>query len=92
MNSDLGKSTAVCQPWFTTQMDLIPGVGWSDQRWLCKRLESLAHDPQSVREFGIDVVTRLCQRLLEHGAPGLHFYTMNSAEPVRTIWTRLGLG
>jgi len=61
-------------------------------RWLCKRLESLAHDPQSVREFGIDVVTRLCQRLLEHGAPGLHFYTMNSAEPVRTIWTRLGLG
>jgi len=52
MNSDLGKSTAVCQPWFTTQMDLIPGVGWSDQRWLCKRLESLAHDPQSVREFG----------------------------------------
>jgi len=61
-------------------------------RWLRKRVEGLAHDPQSVREFGIDVVTRLCRRLLEHGAPGLHFYTMNSAEPVRTIWTRLGLG
>jgi methylenetetrahydrofolate reductase (NADPH) len=45
-----------------------------------------------VRAFGSDVVTRLCQRLLELGAPGLHFYTMNSAEPVRTIWTRLGLG
>jgi methylenetetrahydrofolate reductase (NADPH) len=61
-------------------------------RWLRKRLEGLAHDPQSVRAFGVDVVTRLCQRLLELGAPGLHFYTMNSAEPVRTIWTRLGLG
>jgi methylenetetrahydrofolate reductase (NADPH) len=60
-------------------------------RWLRKRVEGLAHDPQSVREFGIDVVTRLCRRLLEHGAPGLHFYTMNRAEPVRTIWTRLGL-
>ena len=61
-------------------------------RWLSKRLEGLAHDPQSLLAFGADVVTRLCQRLLELGAPGLHFYTMNSAEPVRTIWTRLGLG
>jgi methylenetetrahydrofolate reductase (NADPH) len=61
-------------------------------RWLRKRMDDLAHDPQSVRAFGVEVVTRLCQRLLELGAPGLHFYTMNSAEPVRTIWTRLGLG
>jgi methylenetetrahydrofolate reductase (NADPH) len=60
-------------------------------RWLRKRLEGLVHDPRSAREFGVEVVTRLCQRLLELGAPGLHFYTMNSAEPVRTIWTRLGL-
>jgi len=61
-------------------------------RWLRKRVEGLAPDPRSAGEFGIDVVTRLCRRLLEVGAPGLHFYTMNSAEPVRTIWTRLGLG
>jgi len=61
-------------------------------RWLHRRLEGLAHDPQSLQAFGADVVTRLCQRLLELGAPGLHFYTMNSAEPVRMIWTRLGLG
>jgi len=61
-------------------------------RWLRKRVEDLAPDARSVREFGTDVVTRLCRRLLEVGAPGLHFYTMNSAEPVRTIWTRLGLG
>jgi methylenetetrahydrofolate reductase (NADH) len=59
-------------------------------RWLRKRVEGLP-DTGSVREFGIDVVTRLCQRLLELGAPGLHFYTMNSLELVRTIWTRLGL-
>jgi methylenetetrahydrofolate reductase (NADPH) len=61
-------------------------------RWLRRRLEALASDPQSVRAFGIDVVTRLCERLLEEGAPGLHFYTLNTAEPTRTIWTRLGLG
>lgn len=61
-------------------------------RWLRKRLEGLAPDPHALQAFGADVVTRLCQRLLELGAPGLHFYTMNSAEPVRTIWTRLGLG
>jgi methylenetetrahydrofolate reductase (NADPH) len=60
-------------------------------RWLRRRAEGL-HDPQALRAFGVDIVTRLCQRLLEHGAPGLHFYTMNSAEPVRTIWARLGLG
>jgi methylenetetrahydrofolate reductase (NADPH) len=37
------------------------------------------------------VVTELCQRLLQRGAPGLHFYTMNQAEPTLTIWHRLGL-
>jgi methylenetetrahydrofolate reductase (NADPH) len=61
-------------------------------RWLRKRVEGLAHDPPSLQAFGTDVLTRLCRRLLELGAPGLHFYTMNSAEPVRTIWTRLGPG
>ena len=60
-------------------------------RWLRKRIEGLP-DPQARQAFGIDVVTRLCRRLLEVGTPGLHFYTMNSAEPVRTIWSRLALG
>jgi methylenetetrahydrofolate reductase (NADPH) len=64
-------------------------VGVEIPRWL--RLEGLAGRPESLREFGIDVVTRLCERLLEWGAPGLHFYTMNTAEPTRSIWTRLGL-
>jgi methylenetetrahydrofolate reductase (NADPH) len=60
-------------------------------RWLRRRLEGLAHDPGSVRAFGVDVVTRLCARLLEEGAPGLHFYTLNQAEPLGTLWTQLGL-
>ena len=60
-------------------------------RWMRKRLEGFAHDPESVRAFGIDVVTRLCEQLLESNAPGLHFYTMNNTEPTRTIWTRLRL-
>jgi methylenetetrahydrofolate reductase (NADPH) len=60
-------------------------------RWLRKRAEGLS-DPAALQAFGVEVVTRLCRRLLELGAPGLHFYTMNRAEPVRTIWARLGLG
>jgi methylenetetrahydrofolate reductase (NADPH) len=60
-------------------------------RWLRKRAEELA-DPASLQTFGVEVITRLCRRLLEQGAPGLHFYTMNRPEPVRTIWARLGLG
>ena len=45
----------------------------------------------SIRAFGLDVVTDLCDRLLRGGAPGLHFYTMNQAGPTCTIWQRLGL-
>jgi methylenetetrahydrofolate reductase (NADPH) len=61
-------------------------------RWIRKRLEMFGEDSASIRAFGIDVVTRLCARLLEQGAPGLHFYTLNRAEPSMTIWKNLGLG
>jgi methylenetetrahydrofolate reductase (NADPH) len=44
-----------------------------------------------VRAFGLDVVTDLCAGLLEHGAPGLHFYTLNQASLTTVIWQRLGL-
>jgi len=44
-----------------------------------------------VRAFGLDVVTALCAGLIEDGAPGLHFYTLNSAALTTTIWHRLGL-
>jgi methylenetetrahydrofolate reductase (NADPH) len=60
-------------------------------RWIRKRLEGFDDDRESIRAFGLDVVTELCARLLEQGAPGLHFYTMNQAEPTLAIWERLGL-
>jgi methylenetetrahydrofolate reductase (NADPH) len=60
-------------------------------RWLRKRLEDLARNPAALRAFGVDVVSALCARLLDEGAPGLHFYTMNDAEPTRAICARLGL-
>ena len=60
-------------------------------RWIRKRLESYGDDSASIRAFGAEVVTRLCEQLLEAGAPGLHFYTMNQAGPTLEIWDRLGI-
>ncbi|MDO3388544.1 methylenetetrahydrofolate reductase [NAD(P)H] [Gilvimarinus sp. SDUM040013] len=60
-------------------------------RWLRRRLESFEHDPEALRDFGEEVVTELCETLLEGGAPGLHFYTMNQSEPVASIVRNLGL-
>ena len=60
-------------------------------RWIRKRLEAWGEDLASIRAFGEDVVTALCTRLLEGGAPGLHFYTLNKAEPPVAIWKNLGL-
>ncbi len=60
-------------------------------RWLRMKLQGYADDTASIRSFGLDVVTDLCDRLLSQGAPGLHFYTMNQAGLTSTIWQRLGL-
>ncbi len=60
-------------------------------RWLRKKMEGYGDDSASIRAYGLDVVTELCRQLLEAGAPGLHFYTLNSAELTTTIWKRLGL-
>ncbi|GAB3629447.1 5,10-methylenetetrahydrofolate reductase [Pandoraea terrae] len=60
-------------------------------RWIAKRLESFGDDRESIRAFGLDVVTELCDRLLAGGAPGLHFYTLNAAGATQAIWKRLGL-
>jgi methylenetetrahydrofolate reductase (NADPH) len=48
-------------------------------RWLRKRLEGYGDDRTAIQEFGLEIVGKLCQRLLDGGAPGLHFYTMNQA-------------
>ncbi len=60
-------------------------------RWIRKRLEGFGDDRDAIVAFGEEVVTGLCRRLLERGAPGLHFYTMNRAEPTLSIWRNLGL-
>jgi methylenetetrahydrofolate reductase (NADPH) len=60
-------------------------------RWMRLRFESFGDDTASVKAFGLEVVTELCDRLISGGAPGLHFYTMNMAGPTSTIWHRLGL-
>ena len=60
-------------------------------RWLARKLESFHDDTASIKAFGLDFVTNQCDRLLEGGAPGLHFYTLNQAGATTTIWQRLGL-
>jgi len=60
-------------------------------RWVRLRLEAYGDDKQSVQAFGLDVVTRLCETLMKGGAPGLHFYTLNQAEPTLKLWRNLGL-
>ncbi len=60
-------------------------------RWIRKRLEAWGDDLESIQAFGQDVVTRMCEQLLAADAPGLHFYTMNRAEPTMAIWRDLGL-
>lgn len=60
-------------------------------RWIRRRLEGFADDAESIRAFGIDVVTQLCQTLIDSGAPGIHFYTMNQAQPTLQICRNLGL-
>ncbi|WP_287367770.1 methylenetetrahydrofolate reductase [NAD(P)H] [Thauera sp.] len=61
-------------------------------RWMRKTFESYGDDADAIRAFGLDVVTRLCEKLIAEGAPGLHFYSMNMAGPTTEICRRLGLG
>jgi len=60
-------------------------------RWVRKRLETYGDNRDSILAFGEEVVTEMCQALLDAGAPGLHFYTMNQAGPSKAIWKNLGL-
>lgn len=60
-------------------------------RWVRKQLESYGDDSASIRQFGEEVITRLCEQLIAGGAPSLHFYTMNQTEPNRSICKNLGL-
>ena len=58
-------------------------------RWIRLKLASFGDDSASIKAFGLDVVSALCERLLAGGAPGLHFYSMNQAAPTTALWERL---
>ncbi len=58
---------------------------------LADRLHRVADDPVAVREIGVEVATQLSQHLLDEGAPGLHFITLNRSTATREVWSRLGL-
>lgn len=60
-------------------------------RWVRKQLEAYGDDADSIRVFGEQVITEMCERLLQGGAPGLHFYSMNLAGPSLAIWNNLDL-
>ena len=58
-------------------------------RWILQQLNSYKDNPDSLKAFGLEVVTKLCRRLLEGGAPGLHFYTLNQSLPSASILRNL---
>ncbi|CAD5106419.1 methylenetetrahydrofolate reductase [NAD(P)H] [Zestomonas carbonaria] len=60
-------------------------------RWIRKQLEAYGDDARSIQAYGEQVVTEMCERLLQGGAPGLHFYTLNQADPSLAIWKNLKL-
>ncbi len=60
-------------------------------RWVRKQLESYGDDIESIQKFGEEVITEMCERLLDGGAPGLHFYTLNQASPSLALWDNLKL-
>jgi len=76
---------------FTRLARFSDNCGAEIPRWIRLKLASYGDDKPSIRAFGLDVVTDLCEQLLTAGAPGLHFYTMNQAEAPLELWRRLGL-
>jgi methylenetetrahydrofolate reductase (NADPH) len=76
---------------YTQLMRFSDMCGAEIPRWVRLKLASYGDDSESIKAFGLDVVTQLCERLLAGGAPGLHFYTLNQAGPTTTICQRLKL-
>lgn len=74
---------------YTQLMRFSEMCGAEIPRWVRLKLASFGDDSASIKAFGLDVVTQLCERLLTGGAPGLHFYSMNQAEATTAIWQRL---
>jgi methylenetetrahydrofolate reductase (NADPH) len=75
----------------TQLMRFSDACGAEIPRWIRLRLQSFGEDLESIRAFGMDVVTHLCEQLIVGGAPALHFYTMNQSAPTLTLCERLSL-
>jgi methylenetetrahydrofolate reductase (NADPH) len=76
---------------YANMMRFCGGCGADLPRWIRLRLEELQDDKEALKDFGVGVVTRLCETLLRGGAPGLHFYTINQAGPTLRLWKSLAL-
>ena len=76
---------------YANTMRFCAGCGADMPRWVRLRLEEHQDDKPALQEFGLNVVTRLCETLLKGGAPGLHFYTINQAGPTLRLWENLRL-
>jgi methylenetetrahydrofolate reductase (NADPH) len=77
---------------YTQLMRFSEMCGAEIPRWIVSRLRDFGDDRKSIREFGIDVTSELCRRLLEQGVPGLHIYSMNQYEAAEALWRNLGIG
>ncbi len=76
---------------FQTLIRFSDMCGADIPRWIRKNLEYYQDDKESLKSFGHDVVQQLCEDLLNGGAPGLHFYTLNQTKPTIKLWNNLGL-
>ena len=76
---------------FSRTVRFCDGCGADLPRWIRLRLEQLQNDKPALLDFGFGVMTRLCETLLRNGAPGLHFYTINRAEPTLRLWQNLAV-
>jgi methylenetetrahydrofolate reductase (NADPH) len=76
---------------YANTLRFCAGCGADLPRWVRLRLEELQDDKPALLEFGLEVVTRLCETLLRNGAPGLHIYTVNQASPTLSLWKNLAL-
>jgi len=97
---DQCRAAGITQPIYPGIMPIInyknltrfsDSCGAEIPRWLRKALENYGDDDASLKAFGVDLVSELCEVLLENEAPGLHFYTMNQTEPTAQILKNIGL-
>jgi methylenetetrahydrofolate reductase (NADPH) len=75
---------------FTQLRRFSDACGAEIPRWVGKRMQAYGDDVDSIREFAAELVADLCRRLIDGGAPALHFYTLNLSKPTLNVLTRLG--